>query len=80
MNSVYHSEVSDACAFQIQCNANAAWNVNENSAGIPFSVAASVLTRGSGAKSKQQETSGNPAHGSLAGNPSSDTSTTTMDD
>ena len=60
--------------------ANAAWNVNENSAGIPFSVAASVLTRGSGAKSKQQETSGNPAHGSLAGNPSSDTSTTTMDD
>lgn len=28
MNNVYHSEVSDACAFQIQCNADAAWNIS----------------------------------------------------
>jgi hypothetical protein len=32
MNSVYHSEVSDACAFQIQCNANAAWKVSDHGA------------------------------------------------
>jgi hypothetical protein len=30
MNSHYHSEVSDTCAFQIQCNANAAWNVSRH--------------------------------------------------
>ncbi|MBS2539088.1 RICIN domain-containing protein [Catenulispora sp. NF23] len=30
MNSVYHSEVSNACAFQIQCNADAAWNVSDH--------------------------------------------------
>ena len=28
MNSVYHPEVSDTCAFQIQCNADAAWNTS----------------------------------------------------
>ncbi|WP_194919726.1 ricin-type beta-trefoil lectin domain protein [Catenulispora rubra] len=32
MNSVYHSEVSKACAFQIQCNANAAWRVSNHGA------------------------------------------------
>lgn len=32
LNSHYHSEVSDACAFQIQCNANAAWNVSDHGA------------------------------------------------
>jgi Lysozyme like domain/Ricin-type beta-trefoil lectin domain-like len=32
MNSYYHSEVSDACAFQIQCNADAAWNVSNHGA------------------------------------------------
>ncbi|MEZ0114792.1 hypothetical protein ABH920_008827 [Catenulispora sp. EB89] len=32
MNSVYHSEVSNACAFQIQCNANAAWKVSDHGA------------------------------------------------
>lgn len=30
MNSYYHSEVSDACAFQIQCNANSAWNISNH--------------------------------------------------
>jgi hypothetical protein len=60
--------------------ANAAWNVNDNSRDVPFSAAASVLIRSSGGKSKQQEPSGNPAHGSLAGSPPSDTSTTTPDD
>jgi len=59
---------------------NAAWNVNEDSQGIPFSAAASVLSRSSGGKSKQPEPSSNPAHGSLAGNPPSDTTTTTPDD
>jgi hypothetical protein len=28
INSCYHSEVSDACAYQIQCNANAAFNIS----------------------------------------------------
>ncbi len=28
INSYYHSEVSDACAYQAQCNANAAWNIS----------------------------------------------------
>ena len=32
MNSRYHSEVSNACAFQIQCNANAAWKVSNHGA------------------------------------------------
>ena len=32
MNSVYHPEVSNACAFQIQCNANAAWKVSDHGA------------------------------------------------
>lgn len=49
--------------------ANAAWNVNDESSHIPFSVAASVLSRSSGEKSKQPETHDNPDHGSLAGNP-----------
>jgi hypothetical protein len=60
--------------------ANAAWKVNDSSSEIPFSVAASVLYRSSGAKSKQPEPSDNPDHGSLAGSPSPDTSTTPMDD
>jgi hypothetical protein len=58
---------------------NAAWAVNEDSQGIPFSAAASALSRSSGEKSKQPEQSTNPARGSLAGNPSSDTTTTTQD-
>lgn len=32
MNSVYHPEVSDTCAFQIQCNADAAWNTSDHGA------------------------------------------------
>jgi hypothetical protein len=52
--------------------ANAAWKVNDSSSEIPFSVAASVLSRSSGAKSKQPEPSTNPDHGSLAGSPPSE--------
>jgi hypothetical protein len=61
--------------------ANAAWKVNDDSREIPFSVAASVLTRSSGAKSKQPEPSDSPGHGSLAGSPepSPSTSTTSTD-
>jgi hypothetical protein len=57
--------------------ANAAWNVNDDSSTIPFSVAASVLSRSSGEKSKPQETSDNPAHASLAGNPNSEPASST---
>ncbi|GAA1982653.1 ricin-type beta-trefoil lectin domain protein [Catenulispora subtropica] len=32
MNSRYHPEVSDSCAYQIQCNANAAWRVSDHGA------------------------------------------------
>ncbi|MFD0636218.1 ricin-type beta-trefoil lectin domain protein [Catenulispora yoronensis] len=32
MNSRYHPEVSDSCAYQIQCNANAAWKVSNHGA------------------------------------------------
>lgn len=32
LNSYYHSEVSDACAYQIQCNANAAWTISSHGA------------------------------------------------
>jgi hypothetical protein len=60
--------------------ANAAWRVNDDSSEIPFSVAASVLSRSSGVKSKQPEPSDNPDHGSLAGSPSPDTTTTSTDD
>lgn len=28
INNVFHSEVSNACAFQVQCNADAAWNIS----------------------------------------------------
>lgn len=58
---------------------NAAWNVNEDDQGVPFSVAASVLSRSSGEKSKQPEPSTNHAHGSLAGpsEPSPSTNTPT---
>lgn len=59
--------------------ANAAWKVNDSSSEIPFSVAASVLSRSSGAKSKQPEPSDNPDHGSLAGSPSPDTTMTPTD-
>lgn len=54
--------------------ANAAWAVNEDDRGIPFSAAASVLSRSSGEKSKQPEPSDSPeadsSAGSLAGPPS----------
>lgn len=30
INNVYHSEVSDTCAFQVQCNADAAWNISNH--------------------------------------------------
>lgn len=59
--------------------ANKAWSVNEEDEGIPFSAAASALSRSSGEKSKQPEPSTSPARGSLAGSPSSDTTTTTVD-
>lgn len=62
---------------QWQKLANAAWKVNDDAQGVPFSVAASVLTRSSGEKSRQPETSTNPAHGSLAGNPEPSPSTST---
>ncbi|NUR62149.1 MAG: transglycosylase SLT domain-containing protein [Catenulispora sp.] len=32
LNDRYHSEVSDSCAYQIQCNANAAWTVSSHGA------------------------------------------------
>lgn len=57
--------------------ANAAWSLNDDSQRIPFSVAASALSRSSGGKSKQPERSDNPAHGSLAGNPPPSPSTST---
>ena len=58
---------------------NAAWEVNEDDKGIPFSAAASVLSRSSGEKSKQPEPPVNPAHGSLAGNPEPSPSTSTTE-
>lgn len=60
--------------------AQAAWSVNDDSSTIPFSAAASVISRSSGVKSRRHEQSDNPAHGSLAGNPPSDMSTTPTDD
>lgn len=57
--------------------ANAAWSVNDDSRGIPFSAAASVLSRSSGVRSQQPERSANPGHGSLAGNPEPSPSTST---
>ena len=30
INNVYHPEVSDACAYQSQCNADAAWNISNH--------------------------------------------------
>lgn len=61
--------------------AQGAWKVNDDSSEIPFSVAASVLSRSTGGKSRQLEPSDNPDHGSLAGSPSPlpNTSTTTPD-
>lgn len=39
INSYYHSEVSDACAYQAQCNADAAWNIsNHGSSWSPWST------------------------------------------
>jgi hypothetical protein len=60
---------------------NAAWSVNEDDQGIPFSAAASVLSRSSGEKLKQPDPLVNRAHGSLAGpaEPSPSTSTTETD-
>ncbi len=57
--------------------AQAAWKVNDSSSEIPFSVAASVLSRSSGARSRQPEPSANPDHGSLAGSPEPSPSTST---
>jgi hypothetical protein len=57
--------------------ANAAWRVNDKVQGVPFSVAASVLSRSSGEKSRQPEQSENPGHGSLAGSPEPSPSTST---
>lgn len=55
--------------------ANMAWAVNDESRDIPFSAAVSVLTRSSGAKSKQPEPLDNPGHDSLAGSHGSSPST-----
>ncbi|MBO0729771.1 MAG: ricin-type beta-trefoil lectin domain protein [Acidimicrobiaceae bacterium] len=39
INSCYHSEVSNACAYQIQCNADAAWRIsNHGSNWTPWST------------------------------------------
>lgn len=52
--------------------ADAAWKINDDSSAIPFSDAAFVISRSSGARSKQQEPPvDNPDHGSLAGSPDS---------
>lgn len=52
--------------------AQGAWRVNDDSSEIPFSVAASVLSRSTGGKLRQPEPSDNPDHGSLAGSPPSE--------
>lgn len=57
--------------------AQGAWRVNDDSSEIPFSVAASVLSRSTGGKSRQPEPSDNPGHGSLAGSPDASPSTST---
>jgi hypothetical protein len=57
--------------------ANAAWAVNDKVQGVPFSVAASVLFRSSGARSRQPEPLENPAHASLVGSPEPSPSTST---
>lgn len=57
--------------------AEAAWSVNDDAQGIPFSVAASALSRSSGEKSRQPEPSDSPAHASLAGSPEPSPSTNT---
>ncbi|MFE9655919.1 RICIN domain-containing protein [Micromonospora sp. NPDC006431] len=39
INNYWHPEVSDACAYQVQCNANAAWNIsNHGSNWTPWST------------------------------------------
>ncbi len=39
INSCYHSEVSDACAFQLQCNADAAYEIYREASGFsPWTV------------------------------------------
>lgn len=62
---------------QWQKLANAAWTVNDDAQGVPFSAAASVLSRSSGGKLKQPAPSTNPTHGSLAGSPEPSPSTST---
>jgi hypothetical protein len=57
--------------------ANKAWKTNDQSAEIPFSAAASVLSRGSGAKSKRPETSGSPDPDSWAESHDSEPSAST---
>lgn len=57
--------------------ANDAWRVNDRSRDIPFSAAASALTRSSGGKSQPPGQSESPAPDSLAGSPESSPSTST---
>jgi hypothetical protein len=56
---------------------NAAWAVNTSRQDVPFSAAASVIARGSGARSKPPAPSANPAPDYLAENPPPPPNTTT---
>lgn len=67
--------LADAQWRQLQ---NAAWEVNADIASIPFSVTASVITRSSVERSKPQEPSDSPDHGSLGGSPSSGSTSSEM--
>lgn len=60
---------------------NAAWQVNTDNPTVPFSAAASAVTRRSAGKSRRPEPSASPAPSSSAGSPapSPSTSTTTAD-
>lgn len=55
----------------------AAWDVNTSAQDIPFSAAASALTRLSDERSKQPEPAASPEAGSLAGSPEPSPSTST---
>lgn len=55
----------------------AAWSVNTQRQDVPFSAAASVLSRGSGGKSKQPAPSDSPVPDSSAGSLSDEPSTST---
>lgn len=71
-----HDALSDG---QWQALSNAAWAVNTQNQAIPFSVAASALTRRSAAKSRRPEPSVNHAPVSLAANPDPSPSTSTTE-